>query len=312
MSKVTVVGSLNIDHVLKVKRLPSKGETVISKSYYFGSGGKGANQAVAIGRLGIEVNMIGKVGMDKPGDILIKNLSRSNVNTEGIIIDKDERTGAAFITVDDYGNNTIIVVPGANSKLSIGDINKRKNQLEDSNILIIQMEIPKDTIYYTIRYAKKLDKLVVLNYAPAIDIDRNILSDVDYLVVNEEEFRCLTQTEFNFDALNIAISKLRVFFSNILIITLGEKGSICITKENEILKIPSYLVKSIDTTGAGDAFIGGFVFGLIIGRNVMESTKLGNANGSLSATKLGAQYSLPNINELNDFLSLDQKIIEDC
>ncbi|GAH06800.1 unnamed protein product, partial [marine sediment metagenome] len=123
-----------------------------------------------------------------------------------------------------------------------------------------------------------------------------------YLVVNETEFKYLTQTDFNFDDIDISINRLREFFGNNLIITLGEKGSIFITPKDEILKVPSYIVKSIDTTGAGDAFIGGFVFGIITGKSVEESTKLGNASGSFSVTKLGAQSSLPYKKELYDFL----------
>lgn len=302
MSKVTVVGSLNVDHVLKVKRLPLKGETIISESYDFKDGGKGANQAVAIGRLGVEVNMIGKVGKDEPGDVLVKNLIESNVNTEGVIVDKNEKTGAAFIMVDDYGNNTIAVALGANSKLSVDDIKSREKQLKESDIVVLQMEIPADTILYVISFAKKLGKLIILNYAPAVNIDKNILANVDYLVVNETEFKYLTQTNFNFDDIDVSVNRLREFFSNNLIITLGEKGSVFIAPKNEVIKVPSYIVKSIDATGAGDAFIGGFVFGIVTGKSVKESIKLGNASGSFSVTKLGSQSSLPYKKELYDFL----------
>jgi ribokinase len=302
MSNVTVVGSLNVDHVLRVKRLPLKGESIILDSYDLYSGGKGANQAAAIGKLGIEVNMIGKVGKDDLGIMLIEGLKKSNVNTDGIIIDKYEKTGSAFITVDKHGNNTLVVAPGANGKLTIDDINVRKQKLEESSIIVMQMEIPTDAIFSVIDYAKKSDKLLILNYAPAVAIDRNMLSDVDYLVVNETEFQTLTQNDIEFDSLDISLKKIRDFFGNILIITLGEKGSISITKENQILKLPGYEVESIDSTAAGDAFIGGLVFGLITGKSIEESIKLGNANGAISVTKPGAQASLPDRNELYDFL----------
>jgi ribokinase len=302
MSKVTVVGSLNIDHVLKVKRLPLKGESVILDSYDLYNGGKGANQAAAIGKLGIEVHMIGKVGKDDLGNMLIEGLIKSNVNTDGIITDRNEKTGAAFITVDNNGNNTLVVAPGANGKLTIDDINERKEKLQESSIIVMQMEIPADTIYHVISYAKKLGKLVILNYAPAVSIDRNILSYVDYLVVNETEFQSLAQADFNSDILNFSLKKIREFFGNILIITLGEKGSVFITKDNGILEVPGYKVKSIDSTGAGDAFIWGLVFGLVRGESVEESIKLGNASGAISATRPGAQSSLPYRNELYDFL----------
>lgn len=302
MKKVTVVGSLNIDHGLKVNTLPLRGETLISNGYDMSGGGKGANQAIAIARLGIFVNMIGKVGGDIFGEILIKNLTESGVKMKGVIVDKSQRTGVAFITVDRDGANTIVVAPGANQRLTADDIRTKRSQILESDIVVLQMEIPTDTISYVISFAKKLGKLIILNYAPAVNIDKNILANVDYLVVNETEFKYLTQTDFNFDDIDISINRLREFFGNNLIITLGEKGSIFITPKDEILKVPSYIVKSIDTTGAGDAFIGGFVFGIITGKSVEESTKLGNASGSFSVTKLGAQSSLPYKKELYDFL----------
>jgi len=302
MKKVVVVGSLNIDHILKVEKLPSIGETLISSSYSFSCGGKGANQAVAIARLGICVNMIGKVGEDKYGGLLVKNLSKSNVMVDDVIVCKNEKTGAAFITVDRIGNNTIIVAPGANHKLLIDDVRGKGKQLEGCDIVVLQMEIPKETVSYVIRLAKKMGKLVILNYAPAIDIDKSVLSEVDYLIVNETEFKYLVQADFELDRSEIAVNKLKEFFSGNLVVTLGDKGSVCINPEGKILKIPSYTAKSADSTGAGDAFIGGFTLGLVENKNLGDCAVLGNAAGALAVDKVGAQSSLPYKDELNNFL----------
>lgn len=303
IKKVTVIGSLNIDHILKVNTLPSKGQTLISKSYDLGEGGKGANQAVAIGRMDIFVDMIGKVGEDEPGKILIENLRKSNIGVDGVIVSKFVKTGTAFITVDKDGNNTIVVAPGANHKLTIEDIRKKKKQLLNCDIVVLQMEIPIDTISYVINFAEEKGKLVVLNYSPAMDIGKEVLAKVDYLIMNEIEFQFLTGRDFKFNSLTESVNKLRGFYGNNLIITLGEKGSICVTNSDKLLKISSYKVKAIDSTGAGDAFIGGFILGIIQNKSIKECVKLGNATGAISVTKLGAQSSLPNRNELKSFLN---------
>ena len=302
MKKVTVVGSLNIDHVLKVNVLPLRGETLISDSYDISGGGKGANQAIAIGRLGVFVNMIGKVGGDVFGKMLIKNLIESGVRTEGVIVDKGQRTGAAFITVDRNGSNTIVVAPGANQRLTTDDIRTKESQILESDVMVLQMEIPKDTVSYVIDFSKDTNKLVILNFAPAVDIDIDVLEKVDYLVMNEIEVKYLTGIAFDFRDIDVSVRKLRKLFNKNVVITLGDKGAVLITLKNEILKIPAYKIKPIDSTGAGDAFIGGFILGLVTKKSIEDCIVIGNAAGALSVTKLGAQSSLPYKNELDNFL----------
>lgn len=302
MKKVTVVGSLNIDHVLKVEKLPLKGETIISNNYNLYEGGKGSNQAASIGRLGISVDMIGKVGKDIYGERLIKNLSKSNVNVSGIIIDDTVSTGTTFITVDKNGNNTIVINPGANGKLTINDIESQKNKIISKDIILLQQEIPKDVISHVVNISKHYNKNIILNFAPAIDTSNDTLSKVDYLILNEIEIAQLTGVTAISKNINKAIKKLRNYYSNNIIITLGENGSIYIVNNDKIIKVPSYDVKSVDSTGAGDAFIGGFVLGLIEGRNIKECVMWGNAAGSITTTKLGAQSSFPDKEELFFFL----------
>ena len=302
MKRVSVVGSLNIDHVLKVKALPKKGETLVVKSYSLSCGGKGANQAIAIARLGVFVNMIGKIGGDELGDILIKNLKKSDVRVDGVMIDENKKTGVAFITVDENGSNTIVVAPGANSRLSIEAIETKKEKLEESDVVVLQMEIPIDTVSYVIDMVKKWNKMVILNLSPAKDININTLAKVDYLVVNETELEYLTRVNFDFDNIDSAVRIIRKFFTNNLIITFGGKGAICITSDEQVLRIPTYNVIAVDSTGAGDAFIGGLVKGLVENKNIEQCIKIGNAVGSLSVTKLGAQNSFPFEKELDMFL----------
>lgn len=302
-NKVTVIGSLNVDHILKVNSLPFKGETIISESYDLIEGGKGANQAVAIGRMGVDVEIIGKIGEDEPGRILVKSLERSNVSTNGLLISKYKKTGAAFITVDKNGNNTIVVNPGANHDLTNKDIVKKESQILESDIVVLQMEIPIDIVSFVIDFAKKNNKSIVLNYAPALELDKEVLAKVDYLVLNEIEFQFLTGEVFKFKNLVKSINKIREFYNNNLIVTLGREGSVLFNNKYGLVRVPAYKVKAVDTTGAGDAFMGGFILGIVEDKNIADCVKLGNASGAISVKKLGAQPSLPYRRELKIFLS---------
>lgn len=308
MKKVTVVGSLNIDYVLKVNALPLSGETIILDGLAILEGGKGANQAASIGRLGISVDMFGKVGKDLYGEMLKKSLIESNVNVDGIITEEEESTGAAFITVDKKGNNTIVVNPGANNKITISDIESKKNRILSSDIIIIQMEIPIKVVSHTITITKDAGKVIILNFSPALDITWDVLNKVDYLILNEIEIERLTDIAFNQLDEKKPIRKLRKFFNGNIIVTLSKKGSICITKKNEIMKVPPFNVKPVDSTSAGDAFIGGFVYGIANRKKIEDCIIYGNACGALATTKIGAQFSLPNKKELDNFLMKNKSI----
>ena len=302
MNSVVVVGSLNIDHVLKVKELPLKGETIISESYELHEGGKGANQAVAIGRMGINAYMIGKIGKDIYGDMLLESLEISNVRTEGVIVDKKFRTGTALITVNRKGNNTIILYQGANKGLKINDILKNKKVIKECDIIVLQQEIPKNVVQFTIDMAKEFNKIIILNFAPAIELSKNSIKKVDFLILNELEISKLTGIKCNERNVKEPMVQLKKFFKNNIIVTLGEYGSACMTSFGDYCRIPPIRVNSVDSTGAGDAFIGGFVYGLIQKKNINNCVILGNIAGALSVTKVGAQASLPYENELKDFL----------
>ena len=303
MKSVTVVGSLNIDHILSVKNLPALGETIHSTGYEIAEGGKGANQASAIGRLGIKVSMFGKVGDDDFGRLLINSLKSSGVYIEGIIIDINSNTGSAFITVDSSGNNTIVLNSGANGCLDMEDIKKFEDSIFSSDILLLQMEIPKNIIIYLIEKARNLKKTILLNLAPAMDIEKDILNKLDYLIVNETEMEFLTNIKFDGNNLDEEIKNLREFFYGNLIITLGPLGAAYCLKGLEFTTLPTFDVVTKDKTAAGDAFIGGFIYGLANGKDINSSVIIGNANGSLSTTIIGAQKSLPDLKKLNIFLA---------
>lgn len=300
--RVVVIGSINVDYILKVDRFPIKGETLITNAYEIREGGKGANQAIAISKLGIPTNFIGKIGADIYTEILMQSFKKANINIEGIMIDKLEKTGTAFITVDIYGNNTIIISPGANYKLTKKDIELNKALILDCDIVVLQLEISKEVVEYIINFSKNASKLIVLNLSPFMNIEKRVFQKVDFLIVNEIEIKQLSGLAFDKNKIKIMLKEIRKFYKNNIIITLGEKGAVGINKNDEIFILPTYPVDKLDSTGAGDAFIGGFILGLIGGKNMKECINLGNAVGSISITKLGAQESLPTEQELSQFL----------
>jgi ribokinase len=302
LKRIAVIGSLNIDHVLRTKSLPSRGETIISESYQLKCGGKGANQAAAIGRLEVSVHMIGKVGDDEAGTMQIKSLEKSGVNTDGIIIDKEQKTGAAFITVDNKGNNTIVLFSGTNGLLGKNDVDQKKYLILDSDAVVLQMEVPVETTCHVIRFAHENNKKIILSLAPAIEIDRSVLGMVDFLMVNEVEIKFLSGVEFNIEDISNSIIKLRKFFKNNIVITLGEMGSLLVDRKENIYRSMAYKVNAVDSTAAGDAFTGGFIMGLTEGLSLPDCMEIGNAAGAISVTRLGAQPSLPFRDDLVKFL----------
>lgn len=302
MKRIAVIGSLNIDHVLRTRSLPSSGETIISESYQLKCGGKGANQAAAIGRLGVSVHMIGKVGDDEAGTMQIKSLEKSGVNTDGIIIDKEQKTGAAFITVDNKGNNTIVLFSGTNGLLTKNDVNQKKYLILDSDVVVLQMEVPVETTSHVIRLAHKNNKKIILSLAPAIEIDQPVLGMVDFLMVNEVEIKFLSGIKFNIEDINNSIIKLRKFFKNNIVITLGEIGSVLVDSNENIYRSLAYKVNAVDSTAAGDAFTGGFIMGLTEDLSLSDCMEIGNAAGAISVTRQGAQPSLPFKDDLAKFL----------
>jgi ribokinase len=286
-----------MDLVVSVGHHPQIGETILSGKFDTITGGKGANQAVAAARMGANVTMIARVGKDGFGAELCANFLKDGIIIDYVKVDKQEPTGVALITVDMDGQNTIVVAPGANHRLAPTDLVAAKVAFVKADVLVMQLEIPLKTVYGALALAEKHGLLVVLNPAPAQALGADLLSRVDYLIPNEREAMQLADTQ----SLDHAIQKLLGLGVKNLIITLGEQG-VLVANAAERKHFPAYVVKTVDTVAAGDAFVGTFAVGLAEGLIVDEAVRLGNAAAAISVTRHGAQPSLPNREEVKEFL----------
>ena len=300
MNKICVIGSINMDLVVNVDEMPKKGQTLIGSNFKEVPGGKGANQAVAASRLGANVCMVGKVGSDGFGQNLLNQLKNNNVDTKYIQIEEGA-SGVALITVDKNAENAIVVSPGANFKLAQKDIDNCIDAIKESNVVVIQLETPIDTIKYALEKSKELGKFTILNPAPAVKLGDDIIKNVDLLTPNETELEILSGVSINNedDILKAAQVMLEKGVKK-LIVTLGSKGSLYIDKENKIFK-KSYKVDAIDTTAAGDSYTGAIAVSLSQGKNVEDAIDFASRVGALCVTKGGAQTSLPTIEEVLNY-----------
>ena len=302
MKSICVIGSLNMDLVVNVDKMPKPGETLIGSNFKEVPGGKGANQAVAMAKLSGNVSMIGKVGNDNFGKTLITALKNNNVNTKHISI-TDTNTGIALITVDKNAQNAIVVAPGANFELNKKDIDNNIDCIKSSDIVVIQLETPLETVKYALHVAKNLNKYTILNPAPAVKLDEEIISKVDLLTPNETELEILSDIKIeNENDISKAASKMIEKGVKELIVTLGSKGSLYINKEISFFK-PAYKVKAIDTTAAGDSFTGALAVALSKDKNIKEAMDFASKVGALSVMKEGAQSSLPSLKDVENFNS---------
>lgn len=293
-----------MDIVLKVDRMAKVGETLLTRSLDKVAGGKGANQGVAAARLGSKVYMIGKLGKDDNGDILYRNIENDNINVEYILKDDKEPTGMAIVTVDKDGNNSIVVVSGANMSLKKEDIYQFKEAIKDSNILITQFETPIDVAEDAFKLAKSFGVTTILNPAPAKEITENLLKNTDIIIPNEMEAFEITKIKIKNE--NDIKKSAQVFLERgikFVIITLGEKGAAIISKYKFEI-IPAYKVNAIDTTAAGDSFIGALAHKLgekeLSFENIKEGVLYGNKVSSIVVQKEGAQSSIPYLSEVKE------------
>ena len=301
---ITVVGSLNMDLVTYTSRMPAAGETIIGKSFRQIPGGKGANQADAIAKLGAEVKMIGCVGCDGMGTALLDSLRNDGVDVTMVKRVDGISTGIASITVDSSGSNSIIVVPGANGRLSIEDLQASLEAIENSEIVVAQLEVPIETVRFAIKTAKQMGKLTILNPAPAAELEDEFLSNVDILVPNETELELLSGIRIHNEAeLERAAQLLINKGVQELIVTLGSKGCVHLNKPGS-KAYPAYKVDAIDTTAAGDSFIGALAAAISEGKTLEEAIRFATAVGALTVTKEGAQSSLPFRKEVEAFIRL--------
>lgn len=299
---VMVVGSLNLDLVATADRLPMTGETVFGREFAMFPGGKGGNQAVAAGKLGAKVTMVGCVGQDAFAQELVTSLKQNNVDT-AYVRQVDTSTGTALITVGASGANTIVVVAGANAFCSKADVDKALKSFDKPGILLVQHEIPADTVEYAIEAAKKAGWTVILNPAPARAIPEHTLALVDIITPNETEAAVITGCQVNSPAEAITAGKKLISLGvKAVIVTLGSQGAICITS-NEIVQFPSIAVEAVDTTAAGDAYTGALAVALAEGRELKDSLQFAAVAAGLSVTQRGAQPALPWRREVDQYIS---------
>ncbi|MFW6028651.1 MAG: ribokinase, partial [Halanaerobiales bacterium] len=271
---------------------------IIGNNFSRKPGGKGANQALAAGRLGGNVNFIGSCGNDMFGDELISNLKNNNVNTEGVVR-VDNNTGIASITVEKGGNNKIIIVEGANNDLKPTNIVDLDGKIESSDIIMLQFEIPELSIEYIINKANDLNKKIILDPAPVKKIPTYLYNKIDFLLPNEGELDQLI--DIHNASLNEKAAKLLELGIGAVLLTKGKDGIVYFDNEG-VKEFPAYNVQAVDTTGAGDAFAGAFAYALTKKISISSAIKFASAVAAYSVTKLGAQDSFPSQIELKKFL----------
>lgn len=285
-NRVCVVGSINMDVVMTTKKMPIQGETVLGEQFATYPGGKGANQAVASARLGSDVTMIGAVGDDVFGHDLINHLKREGIHSEGIMIIQDVPTGVANIIVSN-NDNRIIVAPGANYHITPAVVKQHQQLIEQSDVVLLQLEIPLETVVYTVNLAHEYGVDIILNPAPYQSIPEEILHKVTYLTPNETEAEAMR------------VQKMDNQLQQKMVITLGKQG-VHIIKNDEL--IPAFNVPVVDTTGAGDTFNGAFANQLAQSQPLDQAVRMANAASALSITKKGAQGGMPTASEVEQFL----------
>jgi ribokinase len=286
---ITVVGSLNLDYVTRVEHHPKVGQTVLGSDLELHPGGKGANQAVAVARAGAKVTMVGCIGQDMAGNLLHGNLEREGVDTT-YLQRQNTASGSAFITVNASGQNTIVVSQGANGKLRPSDL--RVSSFENAKLVLLQLEIPVETTLMAARLGRTAGARVVLNLAPAQALTAEQLRDITTLVVNESEAGVLLgRAPQNIKEALLEAKALRELVPEV-IITLGAQGAVYANSAGQG-HVPSFSVKVVDTTAAGDAFIGAFAAALCEDAPLEMAVQRGVAAGALACTQSGAQPSLP-------------------
>ncbi len=298
MDQLVVVGSMNMDLTVKVKRLPSRGETLVASHFQTSPGGKGANQAVAAARLGGAVTMVGRVGADAYGRTLLSSLETNGVDASFVTTDPGSPTGTAVVTVDDGGANTIVVFPGANARCSPSDVEAAASAIRRAQAVVVQLEIPLDAAEEALRIGRGHSVVTVLNPAPAQAIPREILSHVDVLIPNEIEATTICGLPVDDPGTALAAGeRLLEMGPKRVVITLGDRGAVFVGPEGR-LHVPAFQVRAVDSTAAGDAFIAAFAIAWIGGAGLEPSVRYACAAGAIATTRVGAQVSLPTREEV--------------
>ena len=295
--RILIIGSLNMDMVIEMKAMPKVGETVLGDTLTYVPGGKGANQTYAAGKIGGNVTMLGCVGNDSIGERLIQNLAASGANTAAIRRVDGKPTGTAVIYVNEEGDNSIVVVGGANAEYD--------HLIAEADYVMLQMEIPYDTVFYAIRRASEFGKIVILNPAPAPQpeqIPADVWGKIDYFTPNETELLMLTRQDvLSMENVKKGAESLIQKGVKQVLVTLGDKGVFFHDGKNTEV-FPARKVEAVDTTAAGDCFSGAFVTGLAEGKTIADAIAMANLASSLAVTRKGAQSSIPTRQELDELI----------
>jgi len=301
-SPIIVFGSINMDLVVYSDKQPTKGETILGNSFETFQGGKGANQAVAVAKLGLPVSLIGKVGNDVFGDELLENLNRETVDTS-MIVRHEGPSGVAFIYVfEQTSENHIIVISGSNKEVKSNQISDK--ELSTSDVLISQLEVPPSEIEDLFIRAKNSGTYRMLNAAPALEISKNLIRETDLLVMNESELENLSERSVvneNIDSIAEAIKVLNLKTTQSIAVTLGSKGVYVYTNQKGDF-IDGHKIEAVDTTGSGDCFIGALATHYLKSNDLLDSVNFANKAAALSVTKRGASASMPTLEEVVNFL----------
>lgn len=300
MKKILVIGSMNMDFVTDVPHMPEIGETVLAQGLEFVPGGKGANQAYAIGRLGGQVAMLGCVGDDAYGQKLCQNLESAQVDVTHIYRSKKMSTSMAIIGVTPEGNNSIIVLPGANSCVDRAYVDAHRDLLECCDLVVLQLEIPLDTVVYVAQEAKRLGKVVILDPAPAVpDLPSELYDCLDLIKPNETELSVLVGKPYDPEDLRENAQTLQARGVKNVLVTLGGEGSYLLKEDGTEKRLyADKNVKVVDTTAAGDSYMAGLCVGLAYGQPLEDAAKLATAVSDIVVTRRGAQSSIPTLAEV--------------
>jgi ribokinase len=296
--KIVVVGSSNMDMVVKTDHIPAPGETVLSGSFFMNPGGKGANQAVAVARLGGEVVFISKMGNDVFGKQFSQLFNEEGIDTRHIVSDEDLPSGVALITVDEAGENSIVVASGANANLRSKDIDGALAQVAGAGILLVQLEIPMDTVDYVVKFAAGKGVKVILNPAPANTLSQQLLECVYILTPNKKEASMIAGIEVtDMESAKKAAQIICDKGAKNVVITMGSLGALIYTNE-EFSVVAARKVETVDTTAAGDVFNGALAVAVSEGKDLAEAVDFACEAAAISVTRLGAQSSIPYRTEL--------------
>jgi ribokinase len=309
MSKILVIGSSNTDLIAKVDRFPLAGETVEGNFFLQAMGGKGANQALAAHRLGGRVKFVTCLGNDANGKNTLKYYQQEGLDVTSALIVKTAPTGTAMILVNAQGENCIVITPGANQELSPEYIENIEDDIATAYVVVLQMEIPMETVKKVCQIAAKYNTEVLLNVAPARKVDSELLGMVDILVVNETEIETISGMSIESYGEEAVIDAILAKGAHTVILTLGRNG--CLAKRDGVQHhIQAFMVDAVDTTAAGDTFCGALVARLSKGFDLVEALKFATASSAICVTRMGAQPSIPTEQEVTAFLSKGNALVE--